>query len=538
MSRALLNPLLVGHSYYYNAASGQSTYNRPTAAVEATPLFTPILPVEASNFQAHNFANGQADQLPHNASNGDTGHERVHYKRPDFHRDHKPEPKDRPKHKQAIPSCSPWLLVRTKLRRRFVHNPETGESLWRFPADVLKKVVQLDRKERERRERRERAELSESEADDIADSAKDRDGAESDEYEEVEVTEDEDEDEEATSKRLKTEGEPPNGPVEFNEDDVAFQLAAMGQGDDEDLGDQGDWDEEYEEPPLSEEDSKALFIDLLDDFRINPYTPWEKVIEDGAIIDDNRYTCLPTMKSRREVFDEWSRTRMQQLKEQWEKQEKKDPRIAYFAFLEKNATPKLYWPEFKRKYKKEAELRDTKLSDKDREKAYRDYINRLKLPRATLKSDLDKLLEAQPLSALNRSTSLSALPTAVLTDLRFTSVRASDRDRLVGDYIASLPEAPEPTDVSAEDAAAAAKEKQEREKREAALREREKKVEEEKRKRAGKERFSKGMLKEGEEEVRRAMKGGRDGLMGYLREDEKMEEDSAANTELDERMAD
>jgi hypothetical protein len=48
--------------------------------------------------------------------------------------------------------------------------------------------------------------------------------------------------------------------------------------------------------------------------------------------------------------------------------------MPYLEFLQRNATPKLYWPEFKRKYKKEPEMRDSKLSDKDREKWYRDYI--------------------------------------------------------------------------------------------------------------------------------------------------------------------
>ena len=266
--------------------------------------------------------------------------------------------------------------MRTKLGRRFVYNSELEESFWKFPSDVLKCVVELDRKERERKERRERGEPSESEEEekkqDVAKAEKDYD---SDEFEEVEVTDDEDG--ESGNKRLKFEDDKPQGPLEFNEDDIAYQLALMGQDGGDDYAEQdGDIGDDFEEPPLNEEDSKALFVDLLDDFHVNPYTPWEKIIEEGVIIDDSRYTCLPTMKARREVFDDWSRHRMQQLKEQREKQEKKDPRIAYYAFLENNGTPKLYWPEFKRKYKKEAEMRDSKLSDKDREKAYRDYINR------------------------------------------------------------------------------------------------------------------------------------------------------------------
>ncbi len=51
------------------------------------------------------------------------------------------------------------------------------------------------------------------------------------------------------------------------------------------------------------------------------------------------------------------------------------PRIPYLAFLQTHATPKLYWPEFRRKHKREPEMRDTKLPDREREKWYREYIS-------------------------------------------------------------------------------------------------------------------------------------------------------------------
>ena len=201
----------------------------------------------------------------------------------------------------------------------------------------------------------------------------------SDEYEEVEVTDDENE--EAPSKRLKTEEQKEDTPVEFDEDDIAYQLAAMGQDHGLDPGEYGhgveeEWEEGAEGLPLTEEDSSALFQDLLDDYRINPYIPWERIVEEGSIIEDDRYTVLPNMRTRKEIWDLWSRERIQRLKEQREREEKTDPRIPYLSFLQKNATPKLYWPEFRRKFKREPEMRDTKLSDKDREKWYRDYINR------------------------------------------------------------------------------------------------------------------------------------------------------------------
>jgi hypothetical protein len=441
------------------------------------------------------------------------------------------QPEDRPKKKKAILNCAPWILVYTKFRRRFVYNSESGESFWKFPPDVMKAVIEMDRVEWEKKHKtpqevgESRADVQEapvavekaaSPAEQVPERAHSYD---SDEYEEVEVTDDENE--EGSHKRLKVEDDQPKGPVEFNEDDIAYQLAQMGQEEEYDQ----DWQAEYEEePPLSEEDARALFYDLLDDHHINPYTPWDTIIEEGKIVDDERYTCLPNMKSRKEAWESWCRDRIQKLREQRAREEKKDPKIPYMAFLQKYATPKLYWPEFRRKYGKEPELRDNKLKDKDREKWYRDYISRLKLSETKLKEDLTALLKTLPLSVMNRSTSLSALPATLLTDLRYVSLRSKIRDPLIETYIALQPPAPEAEDVSPEEEAEAARQRKDRERREKALADREQRVEEERRKARGRLQYSRGMLREEEEELERAMKVGKTGLLGHYEGDKDMQE--------------
>lgn len=399
--RSVLRLTNVGHSYYFNAATQQSTYTRPVAPPLPIPSPSTLLELipgvaglnqssEASQCsEGSKFASESFLSVQNKFANGRGAGREPHYKK-------KAHPEDKPRSKHVIPGCEPWLLVKTKLGRRFAYNPDEGQSFWKFPPEVMKWVIEYDRLERERRERRERGEAS-----DLEDGAREesgdnevaaptaepmptlraangtRDEDESDEYEEVEVTESDDDDN--PSKRQRADGE--EGPLEFDEEDMAYQLAAMGQDYGLDPGEYGDgqgedWEEGTEGLPLTEEDSNALFKDMLNDFRIDPYAPWEKIIEDGKIIEDDRYTCLPNMRTRKEVWSEWSRERIQHLKEQREREEKKDPRIPYLAFLQTYATPKLYWPEFRRKYKKESEMRDAKLSDKDREKWYRDYINR------------------------------------------------------------------------------------------------------------------------------------------------------------------
>lgn len=410
-------------------------------------------------------------------------------------------------------------------------NKDTNESFWKFPPDVMKAVVEYDRKEREKKERRERGEPSDVEEDDamaeieaelaqaeeeveIVEVDGDAGMEDDEEYEEVEVTDDEGEEASNAPKRQRTDNPSADQPPEAEDDDLAWQLAQM-----EEMELQGGEEEEYfevDDPVLSEEDCKTLLKELLDDTRISPYTPWDKILEDGVLYDDDRYKALPNMKARQECFNEWARDKMQYLKEEKAKQQKRDPRIPYLALLDRHATPKLYWPEFRRKYKKEPEMKDGKVSDKDKEKLYRDHIKRLGMRSSDLKSDLTALLRAQPLASLHRSSTIETLPTAVLTDLRYISLPPSTRDSMIEAYISTLPPAPEGAAFSAEEEAARAKQFAERERREKALADRERRVRDEKRRQEKDLAYGKGRLREEEAEIERAMKVGKQGLKGHL----------------------
>lgn len=544
-----------GHTYYYNKETKKSTYTRPIAETlsfqpspQIAPAYNPQPHHESYNPQPTQHAYNPQQKIqdlifggaPRQAfqNNGQQrgGHRGGFRGGQNNFSDRRREKDDRPKHRNDIPNCAPWVLVKTKFGRRFVWNKETNESFWKFPPHVMKAVVEYDRKEREKKERRERGEPSDVEDEEDAAMADieaelaageeeveivevdGEEGMENDEeYEEVEVTDDEGEGAESAPKRQRTEELSGDQPQAAEDDDLAWQLAQMeqmemGEGFDEDYGE----DFEGEEPALTEEDCKALFKELLDDIRISPYTPWDKILEDGLLYDDERYKALPNMKARKECFDEWARDKMQYLKEEKAKQQKRDPRIPYLAFLDRYATPKLYWPEFRRKYKKEPEMKDTKLPDKEKEKLYRDHIKRIGMRHSDLKSDLMALLRTQPLASLNRSTTIEALPPAVLTDLKYISLPPSGRDSLIESYISTLSAAPEGAAASAEEDAERAKRRAERDRREKALAERERRVQAEKRKQERDLAYGKGRLREEEEEIERALKVGKEGLKKHL----------------------
>lgn len=546
-----------GHTYYYNAATKTSTYTRPSAAPPAPAPMDPstsfmqhsaVPNVNLSDPRVANAFMSQYNQPPpaqnHRGGHGSRGGRGgAHGDRP------RPQPTDKPRSKVAIPGCEPWILVYTKCQRRFAYNPVKNASYWRIPEKLMPAILELDRARiRDKAglgEKKEQQDGSANSAPDDAaanghkaqgDQTAQEEAAEepqhdydSSEYEEVEVTDDEGEegedgDEHATKRqRIGESSEDGDRPVEFSEADIAFQLQAMGQEYGLDPGEYDDghmdeWPEGAAGMELSEEDARGLFKDLLNDYGINPYSPWEKLIEEGKVFDDSRYTVLSTTKARREVWEEWSREKIQELKEQRAKQEKKDPRIPYLALLHEKATPKLYWPEFKRKYKKEPSMKDPALPDKDREKLYREHINRLKLPQATLKSDLANLLKSMPISQLNNKTLLTHLPPQVITDIRYISLDAKTRDPLVEALIQTLPPPPEDGEA-AENDEAARRALDMRRKREKALQDREKAVEEEKRRQDKNLRHSKALLRDGERELQAAMEVGNRGLHSQLDRD-------------------
>ncbi|KAI9818852.1 MAG: hypothetical protein M1827_007673 [Pycnora praestabilis] len=543
-----------GHAYFYSAVTKQSTYTRPTqSSVHQSSSPVPGNPGFHATQHIYNYGdpNSMKEIYPPHTYNGGFPNTKAfgnpQYQQRgrfqarwgsqggrDYDQGRRKQPEDRPKSGHTIPGCAPWVLVKTRLGRRFVHNPDNNESFWKFPEEVMKAVVEYDIVQREQKERRARGEDSDVE-DETAVAAEEIAAAESyvqpgpstaisaaisegnsksieedsDEYEEVEVTDDEDD--ENLTKRQKTGDEDPGRPVEFDEHDIAYQLAAMGQEYGLDPGEYGDgdgedWEEGVEGLPLTEEDSTALFKDMLDDSEISPYSTWDKIIEEGKIVNDARYTVMTNMKSRKEVWDDWCREKVQRLKEQRERQERKNVK----------ATPKLYWPEFKRKYKKESEMRESRFSDKEREKLYREHINRLKLPESTLKSELSVLLKSIPLTSLNHATTLSTLPPSFLTDIRYISLTPSTRDPLIEAYISTLPPAPSRIDLSPEDEEEFKRRRTERGKREKALEERERRVKEEKRRQRSALEFRRGMLREGEEEIERAMRVGKEGLRAQL----------------------
>lgn len=125
-------------------------------------------------------------------------------------------------------------------------------------------------------------------------------------------------------------------------------------------------------------------------------------------------------------------------------------------------------------------------------------------------NDLKKLLKTTP--TLSKQTTLDTLPDSVIADVRHVTAPEGTRDRIITEYLATLPDAP----MSEEER----KEKEERERREKALRAREWEVLQDKRKNAASEAMARQFLREEEAAIERAKKVGKRGLLGHLKKEE------------------
>jgi hypothetical protein len=127
----------------------------------------------------------------------------------------------------------------------------------------------------------------------------------------------EESEEEESEDEYPDETDPADLPVEFTEEDIAYQLALM-------QSDYGGGAEEMivEEEELDPTATRQIFISLLEDKDINPFNTWES--EMPKMVQDPRYSMVKNTKQRMEIFAEWARARIALIKEEKAQETKED----------------------------------------------------------------------------------------------------------------------------------------------------------------------------------------------------------------------
>ncbi|KAK9322422.1 hypothetical protein V1517DRAFT_323422 [Lipomyces orientalis] len=415
-----------GHYYYFNKATKESTYERPRLHVAQTSpagdqLVSPPPQLAQPAISSHVDHNQRPTPEQANWQAAYTPGFQQQQQREGQRRQRKPRKREVPRLLRPL-SLEPWLLVVTNLGRPFVHNARERVSFWLPPPEVqaavdtipkdelimmvarcrgfsggrdgARKLIRKARVESQKgteqvpvenhKEESTGGQLS-YEDEDLDDAALLAEAEKSSSVnteiirqrnrspsgsEEQEWEEESDDDGESTAEEEEDdEVELDKAPVEFNEDDIEWQIQAMMEENPELLEGADGSDEE-----VPYEDRIKVFRELLVDANVNPYSPWDT--EMPKVATDQRYIILETLSERKAAFENWSKERIIELKAQKANEPKFDPKEQFLELLRQYATPKLFYQEFKRKYRKEPIFKDSSLTDREKEKIYREYVRK------------------------------------------------------------------------------------------------------------------------------------------------------------------
>ncbi|KLT39845.1 hypothetical protein CC85DRAFT_297775 [Cutaneotrichosporon oleaginosum] len=403
--------------YYYNSVTKQSTYARPTLA----PPVVSAPPVKE-----------------------------------------KKKKKEKPKEKVPIPGTG-WMRITTNEGNTFYFEKENKRSEWTVPEEIAEAVAALEASEAEERKRkaeearlerlreqeRVRAEIAEErkrKAEEKKRKAQPAEGpaakkAKPDEESGV-VDDDgapEVEDEEEWKRAVA---------AEFDTQDRQKAAAAAREEGEAEKGAEEAAKKVFAVPEkvqVSAEEGRALFKE------ISPFAPWDQALP--LFINDPRYVLLPSMKERRDVYEEYCRTagRAKRTNKPAEPTKKADPEKEYRALMREEVTStRTRFDDFRRKYKKDRRFWAFGRDDREREKAFKVHLRELgERKRADADRAEKDFLELLSEADVTADSEWSSVKKGISSDPRYDAVGSSSlRAELFNTYLKKLA-AGEPEDADA-----------------------------------------------------------------------------------------
>ncbi|QRW02452.1 transcription elongation regulator 1 [Ceratobasidium sp. AG-Ba] len=331
-----------GHTYYYHAATKQSTYTRPLPPIHLAgplpgppPPFPPAAPALVAEPAAAPAETSDATEKKSKKSK-----------------------KEKPLTKTPVPGTE-WLRVVTTLGNVFFTHTGRKESVWTCPEEIAEAVAEMEREEErlkaeaKEREEREKAELE-------AKEKEEREKAEVErikrELEALGVKRKAEEEGEKSPKRPRVEDENEEGPASKGKPQVLVPPVFA-------VPDQ---------VKLDPEEARALFTTLLNEVSPNPLLPYDQALP--QLVNDARYVLLAP-NERKSVFDEWCKERARNLRKNKLKEASTTPEAAYEGLLRAEVkSTRTTWDDFRRKWKKDRRFYDYGRDDKEREKKFRSWL--------------------------------------------------------------------------------------------------------------------------------------------------------------------
>lgn len=328
--------------------------------------------------------------------------------------------------KFKVPLDNPWFLVFLKSGKHFVHNCETKQSLWIAPQGVQEQIDRLDRDQlilliaksrglkldQDKKLHGKETEFYDTEDDltntgfhetenklsGVQSEAQELQSKDSDKQLGQNIAESS---ESLSQPQLKTDAlttnvneqtsynnsswEPLEEPDDFEDENSPLSSSGSELADNESAFDYN-LDISDDEEQLSQEQKLAIFKEMLDSYNIDPYKPWESEL--NLVLDDARYDVFDTNKQRSEAFDLWAKQKIANMKQeeltmkaqQTDSQDDQfaNPVSSFINYIKTNYNKRLLYIDFKRKHRKDSQFTDSELSDKDKEKLFRQFSTWMK----------------------------------------------------------------------------------------------------------------------------------------------------------------
>ncbi|KAI8982364.1 hypothetical protein BDF20DRAFT_866502 [Mycotypha africana] len=288
--------------------------------------------------------------------------------------------------KKKIPNTH-WLFVITPEGYEFYYDRENKTSVWEMPEELeegmaLLKKLEEEEKEKQRKEEEEgrKRQLEAEGALEQLEEAK-RIKLETGEEGQGQGREAEGEQrqDQAQVQAQEKEAEEPQEATEMTEEDIMWQLQQMEQDEAEEEAVEVEEKEQKTQPassttkdsPLSEEECIRRFNELLKERNISPFAVYSA--EYPKLMSDPRFSLIPSHKQKA-LFNKYCNALGEKIKQ--EKAHKKKPQEEFKELLEQKVTKKMYWEDFRRKYKNDPrfQLSHSSMTTKEKEALFKDHV--------------------------------------------------------------------------------------------------------------------------------------------------------------------
>ncbi|GAV01313.1 hypothetical protein RvY_12047 [Ramazzottius varieornatus] len=348
---------------------------------------------------------------------------------------------------------TPWCVVWTSDKKSFFHNPSTKASVWKKPAELvgMQEVDDILAQVPEEVAVALKEEIKTEPAENGQNGAGGTSGVKREGNDAVEGN---------TAKRLKMEVEDGASRSSVESDGEGSQSSRTKENNttpnakaasqrfaaqpkaktDPAMEAELKAAKERESIPLSERTKR--FKELLAERDVSAFSTWEKELH--KIVFDSRYLLL-TSKDRRDVFDEYTRERAEQEREE-KKKKMVEIKEAFKNLLnEANLTSKSSFTDFSAKYGKDERYRNIERM-KDREQLFDDFTHELKrrerekriAEQEKIKDNFMEMLSEVP--GINRKSHWSDIKKKLRDDPRYERVESSNqREEIFRDFVKTLP---------------------------------------------------------------------------------------------------